>query len=180
MRAFELFETVHEVTLSKFPKIGWWLDNDPVTFYHGSHMRNLQSIIENGLAAPTEGYTAGWVSLALEPNTAHGYASMSGAGGETQFRLKSFRNANAKALNVPHNERITFIIQIPQNDFMHKMAPMRGAMTELANRLIEKSEYEKLVVNGGMSDTEYYARTEIRYPKLIPAHFITGYAFLRK
>jgi hypothetical protein len=180
MRIAELLiETAGELSVPRFPKIGWWLDHDPVTFYHGTHERNLESILKSGIAAPKEGYTAGWVSLALEPNTAHGYASMSGLGGETQFRMKTFRSAGTKAAHVPNEERVTFVIKIPQNDFMKKMAPMRGAMTDIAKRLTDKDEYQKLVVDGGMSDAEYYARTEIRYPDLIPPKFIVGYTYLK-
>ena len=180
MRLYEIFESAAPLQIARFTKIGWWLDSDPVIFYHGTHERNIDSVLKNGLSAPSEGYTAGWVSLALEPNTAHGYASMSGAGGETQFRLKTFRSAGAKVSHVPNHERVTFVIKIPQSDFLHKMAPMRGAMTEIAKRLTDKEEYQRLVIDGGMSDTEYYARTEIRYPKLISPNFIVGYGYTRK
>lgn len=167
-------ESPKRMTISRFPKIGWWLDNDPVTFYHGTHENNLDFILKHGLVAPKEGSTANWVSLALEPNTGHGYAAMSGAGGET-----AFRKAGAKVITVPHNQRITLILEIPQMDFLHKMAPERGAMQSTKNRLKDKAEYEKLVVKGSMSEAEYYATTEIRYPKLVPVKYIKGYSYLR-
>ena len=160
--------------ISKFPKIGWWLDNDPVTFYHGTHERNLEFIMKNGIVAPKEGATANWVSLALEPNTAHGYAAMSGSGGESGFRA-----AGSSVVNVPHNQRITFVIQIPQRDFLNKMAPERGAMQSTKGKLKDKNHYEELAVRGNMSDAEYYATTEIRYPKVVPVKFIVGYGYLR-
>ena len=169
-----LNEAAKKVTMSRFPKIGWWLDHDPVTFYHGTHEKHVKSIIKTGLRAPSEGSTAGWVSLAIEPNTGHGYAAMSGEGGES-----GFRNAGKKAVNVPHSERATLIIQIPQSDFMKKMAAERGAMQSTKNRLKDKEEYDRLVTNGRMSDVEYYALTEIRYPLIVPAKYIKAYAYLR-
>lgn len=162
------------ISISRFPKIGWWLDNDPVTFYHGTHEKNLPFILKHGIVAPTTGATAHWVSLAIEPNTGHGYASMSGAGGES-----SFRSSGANVVSVPHNERITFIIEMKQSDFLKKMAPERGAMQSTKNRLTDKAEYTKLVTNGRMSEAEYYATTEIRYPNSIPVKYIKGYSYLR-
>jgi hypothetical protein len=144
-------------------------------FFHGTHKKNLSFIEKNGILAPKEGATAGWVSLALEPNTAHGYAAMSGAGGET-----SFRAAGAKVTNVPHEDRITFIIKIPKSEVLKKMAPERGAMQSTKNRLKDPAEYERLVLKGRMTDTEYYQLTEIRWPNVVPLKYILGYTYLRK
>lgn len=152
------------------PKIGWWLDNDPVTFYHGTHKKNIPFILENGIIAPKEGPTAGWVSLALEPNTAIGYASMSGIGGETQFRA-----AGKKAVHTPLEDRVVFVLKIPQDYFLPKMAEQRGAMKTERNKLKDKEQYEKW--QG--SDQEYYALTEIRLPELAPVKFIQNYMFKR-
>ena len=147
------------------PKIGWWLDSDPVTFYHGTHIRNIDYISKHGLTAPTEGSTAGWVSLAIEPNTAFGYAAMSGAGGET-----TFRNAGARPVNTPKEERAVFVLRIPQKYFIPLMAQMRGAVTEYKDKLTNKEKYE----NFKGSDAEYYLLTEIRLPHTVPAKFIKG------
>lgn len=149
------------------PKIGWWLDSDPVTFYHGTHIRNIDYITQHGLTAPKEGSTAGWVSLAIEPNTAFGYAAMSGAGGET-----SFRNVGQKAVNTPANERAVFILRIPQSYFIPKMAPMRGAVTDYKEKLINKEAYERYPG----TDAEWYLLTEIRLPHVVPPQFIIGYS----
>lgn len=153
----------------KNPKIGWWLDNDPIRFYHGTHIRNLDYVEENGLLAPTSGDTAGWISLALEPNTAWGYASMSAAGGETEF--KAFRGAGNKAKIASQKERVCFIIELPKKMVLSKMAPERGAMQSTKTKLKNKEEYEAWTGQ----DQQYYALTEIRMPKKIDPKYIKGY-----
>ena len=156
-------------------KKGWWLDKDVITFYHGTHKNNLAFIEKNGIVAPKTGSTAGWVSLALDPYTAHGYASMSGSGGETKFRA-----VNAKPVNVPHSDRITFVVRIPKNEVLAKMAPERGAMQSTLNRLKDENEYNQLVRSGKMNDEEYYRLTEIRWPHVVPVSYIIGYMQVRK
>lgn len=148
------------------PAIGWWLDSKTVTFYHGTHKRNLEFISKNGLIAPTTGSTAGLVSLALDPRTALGYASMSGAGGETLFR-----GTGTKPVHTPVSDRIVFVIKIPQSDFLSKMAPQRGNVKDYTDRLTNRDRYD----NFGGSDNEYYMMTEIRYPNVVPAKYIKGY-----
>ena len=162
-----------EVAINRFPKIGWWLDNNVITFYHGTHEKNIPFIEKNGIVAPTSGPTANWVSLALEPNTGHGYAAMSGAGGESAFRA-----AGSKVISVPHEQRVTFIIKLPKKLVVERMAPERGSMDLTKDRLKKKELYEQLTKKG-MSDSEYYALTEIRMPKVIPARYIAGYTYLR-
>ena len=154
----------------KNPKIGWWLDNDPIRFYHGTHIRNMDFVEQNGLLAPTSGDTAGWISLALEPHTAHGYASMSGAGGETEF--KSFRDVGGqKAKVTDKKERVVFIVELPKKLVLSKMAKERGAMQSTKNRLKDRSEYEAW----DKEDQLYYALTEIRMPNKIDPKYIKGY-----
>ncbi len=151
---------------NKNPNIGWWLDNDPITFYHGTHIRNIDYIEKNGLKSPKEGPTAGWISLALEPNTAYGYASMSGAGGESEFR-----SAGHKAITTKKEERVVFIIKLPKKLVLSKMGKERGAMQSTRTKLINKNEYE----SWNKTDQEYYALTEIRMPNKIDTKFIKGY-----
>lgn len=165
MRYDELTENAKtQISWNGNPQIGWWLDSDPVTFYHGTNIKNLEFISQNGIVAPTEGSTAGWVSLALDPNTAFGYASMSG--GESTFRA-----AGAKAVHVPKEDRIVFVIQLPQSYFLDKMAAARGHMDEQRDKLTNKEKYE----NWNGSDQQYYALTEIRMPNVVPANYIKGY-----
>ncbi len=162
-----LKEYLHEskqILWNNDPNIGWWLDSDPVTFYHGTHKDNLKSILKKGIDAPSSGPTKNWVSLAIEPFTAFGYASMSG--GET-----SFRSAGSKAIHVPSEDRIVIVLKIPQKDFLPKMAEMRGQVKSYKEKLTNKDLY----LNSGLSDSEYYAITEIRLPKHVNKKYIKGW-----
>ncbi len=178
MKTFEKYLSEAKIKKVKFKsanyKKGWWLDKDHIMFFHGTHEKNLEYIEKHGITAPTEGPTANWVSLALEPSTAHGYAAMSGAGGES-----GFRRAGAKVVNVPHKERITFAIRIPKKEILAKMAPERGAMQSTKGRLTDRDAY-LAAKKKGMTDTEWYALTEIRWPKVVPLKYIMGYMYLRK
>lgn len=169
MKIEKLLEQTKQMPWDSRPKIGWWLDNNPVRFYHGTHIRNLEGILENGIYAPKEGYTAGWVSLALEPNTAFGYAAMSGSGGETNFR-----SLGTKATSTPANERVVFVLEIPQSYFQSKMGTQGGNVEEYRDRLTNPELYKKWK-EMGKSDAEYYAITEIRIPKHVPVEFIVGW-----
>lgn len=146
------------------PKIGWWADRNTVIFYHGTHFSRLSDILKNGLSAPTSGPTANWVSLALEPNTAFGYASM---GGES-----SFRAAGSKAKHIPSNERVVLVLKIPMSVIKKNMEKeFRGNVPETRDKLTNKNRYDKFTGQ----DQEYYALTEIRFPKKIDPKWILGY-----
>jgi len=169
MRLLKL-ENKKQMPWVKNPTIGWWLDQAPTTtFYHGTHSRNLEGIMENGIYAPTSDPTANWVSLALELNTAHGYASMSGAGGESEFR-----SAGAKTSTTSHAERTVFVLELPQSYFLTSMAPARGNMDDTRDKLTNRSRYDEWV-KSGKTDQEYYQLTEIRIAKHVPAKYIVGY-----
>lgn len=152
---------------NKNPTIGWWLDQDPITFYHGTHKDRVDDILRSGLRAPVEGPTAGWVSLALEPSTARGYASMHG--GES-----SFRKAGGKAQHIPMQDRRVLVIQIPKEEVLSKMAAARGNMDNERDKLTNEERYRKWVASG-KTDQEYYALTEIRMPKEVPSKYIKGW-----
>ena len=159
------------------PAIGWWLDNEVITFYHGTHINNLQGILKEGIFAPKSGYTAGKISLALEPNTAFGYASMSGAGGETAFRSKG-----TGAAHTPADERVVFIIKIPKQTITENMIAARGNMEDYRRKLIDKELYTNWRLEKGGDnyneekfDQQYYALTEIRLPEHISPNYITDF-----
>lgn len=158
---------IREMPWDPDPVIGWWRDNDEQILYHGTHERNIPHIIENGLTGPETGYTAGLVSLTHDPNTAFGYASMSGSGGE-----RNFRGVNAKPSHTPPIERVVFILVIPTDLVLETMAPMRGAMKKIARRLTTEEEYREW--DG--SDQEYYALTEVRLPSPVAPKWIVGYS----
>lgn len=146
------------------PTIGWWADKKNVIFYHGTHYSNLESMLKSGIRAPSSGPTAGWVSMALEPNTAFGYASMGGESG--------FRAAGAQAKAIPPAERVVLVAKIPMSFIkQHMEKDFRGNIQYTRNRLTDKSEYEAWK----KSDQEYYAMTEIRFPKVLDPKYIIGY-----
>lgn len=146
------------------PKIGWWEDRKEIIFYHGTHKNNLESMLSTGIRAPSSGPTAGWVSLALEPNTAFGYASM---GGESAFRA-----AGAKAIHIPAEDRVVLVLKMPVSYVKsHMEKNFRGNVDRTRNRLTDKTEYD----SWRGSDQEYYALTEIRFPKVVEPKWIIGW-----
>lgn len=160
---FFFLSEVTKIQWQKSPAIGWWMDHDPVRFYHGTNIANLPAVFEHGLKAPTSGPTAGWVSLALEPNTAFGYASM---GGESDFRA-----ANGRPVAVPANKRAVIVIDLPLAWVKSNMNPhLRGNIEWTKAKLTDKNLYDKWT----KSDSEYYMMTEIRVPFVPPQYFV-GY-----
>lgn len=155
---------IREVPWLGSPKVGWWRDRDPVRFYHGTQLKNVDQVLKEGLRAPTEGPTAGWVSLALDPNTAQGYASMGGESG--------FRAAGAKAAHVPQEQRAVLVVDLPRAWMeAHMNREMRGNIDWTRDRLVDRGLYERW----RRSDSEYYQLTEIRVPVIVPPRFLRGY-----
>lgn len=158
---------IKELQWNGNPKIGWWEENSSLILYHGTHWSNIEYISKNGITAPNSGPTANWVSLALEPNTAFGYASMGGESG--------FRAAGAKAKTILPEDRIVLVLKLPMpyvKKFME--TEFRGNVKETKTKLTNKTEYD----SWKRSDQEYYALTELRFPKNVPSKYIVG--FMRK
>jgi hypothetical protein len=149
----------------KNPKIGWWLDGKKITAYHGTHINNIDWVVQNGLKAPTEGYTAGIVSLALEPNTAWGYASMSGAGGE----VESLRNVGADVKSTSHSERVVFILEFPKSYLLKNIMPITYRTSQ--DKLTKKELYDEWT----RTDQEYYMMTELKFKGTVDPKYIKGY-----
>lgn len=171
MRIIEILnEKVNYKPWSGNPNIGWWEDQKPLTLYHGTHQSKIEDILKSKLVAPSEGPTAHWVSLALEPNTAFGYASM--RGGESAFRA-----AGAKAIHVPAEERAVLILSFPggkeQLLQMGMDTRIRGNDPIAKEKLLNRDLYEKWKAQG-KTDQEYYALTELRLPKELDRKFIVG------
>lgn len=147
---------------------GWWEDGDSVTVFHGTHERNIPDILKNGLTRMDP--DTGMISLALEPHTAKGYASMSGTGGEA-----SFRKVGAKIKHTPMNERAVFKIVIPRDWLEANMDKnLSGNIGTAKNRMKSKEEYELFKKFEKKPDTAYYQLAELRVKKPVPAKFIKG------
>ena len=139
------------------PKIGWWLDKDVITLYHGSHIKNIDFIKKNGILPAQEGYTEGRIYLAFEPYTARGYASMAGQGGESKFR-----DAGTKAKTTPMNERVVFIVKLPK-EYILKHGKM--------NRSSTKEEY----IKANKPDYKFYELWEVSLFDKIDPKYIVGW-----
>ena len=147
---------------------GWWEDQDPVILFHGTHERNIETIMKNGLDRKDP--QTGFISLALEPHTAKGYASMSGVGGESDFR-----KAGAKVKSTPMSERAVFVFEIPQKWIQENMDKnLSGNVGDAKKRMQSKEEYELFKQNVGKPDYVYYQLAELRVKKEVPAKFIKG------
>jgi len=151
------------------PTIGFWGDADFVVGYHGTHERNVPAMLEQGINRPDP--KTGMISITLDPNTAHGYAAMSGTGGEARFRA-----ANGRAANTPHEERAIFKLKIPMAWIKQHMDPnLRGNLGIVKDRMANKDLYTQWrKENPTHPDHTYYQLSEIRVDAAIPPQFIVG------
>ena len=168
MKTFKEFimeAKLKKIAWNKNPDIGWWEDQKILTLYHGTHIKNIPFIEKSGIDRPDP--ETGMISMALEPNTAFGYASMSGIGGEAEFR-----KAGKKVVSTPPKERAVFVAEIPI-DWVKKNYDnnLRGNLKKQKLHMQSKDEYEKF---SGL-DVLYYQMTELRFKKPIPSKFIKGY-----
>lgn len=171
-----LAESTKEVPFDKNPHVGWWKDKAEKdgyhTVYHGTHKKNLDSILKHGLNHRDP--RTGMISVTHDPHTAHGYAAMSGSGGE-----RNFRKAGAKAVHTPHEDRVVLKMHIPK-EFVDKHMdhefhgnPKHGNRTKMA----DKSHYDSWKKsNPDKPDHEFYQVSELRLNKEIPHHYIVGYS----
>jgi hypothetical protein len=168
MRLSEFITESSQLAWNGDPVIGWWEDAKVLTMYHGTHLRNLDSILKNGFNKFDP--QTGKISMAFEPNTAFGYASMSGAGGEANFR-----QAGAKVTNTPSDQRVVFVVRLPMQWVLSNMDPnLGGNLGTERKRLTNKAEYVKYMQQGG-DDQSYYQLAELRFAVAIPAKYIIGY-----
>lgn len=151
---------------------GWLWDKDHVTVYHGTHKDNVDSIKQNGLNKPDP--KTGMISVTPDPNTAHGYAAMGGEHG--------FRQAGAKAVTVPHEDRRVVQLKIPKEwARKHMDHNLSGNIGDARKRMASKDEYTKWKTeNPGKKDHEYYQTAELRFKKPIPKAFIEKIGQLKK
>jgi hypothetical protein len=168
MRITELLnENLNLIPFEKNPQIGWWEDQEYVTVYHGTHDRNIPAILQNGLNRPDP--KTGMISVTSDPFTAHGYAAMSGAGGEAKFRA-----AGAKPMHVPDEDRSVIKMQIPIAWLKANMDKNLSGNIGLAkDHLASKDAYVKWKQDN-KPDFQFYQTSEFRLAKPIPVDYITG------
>ena len=148
-------------------KIGWWRDgeNGQLILYHGTHKRNVPEILKNGLNRPDP--KTNMISTTPDPHTGHGYAAMSGSGGEAHFRA-----AGGKAVHTPEQDRAVLRLHIPKEwAEEHMDHNLSGNVGVTRDRMRDRKHYD---AHKG-SDSEYYAASEVRFKKPIPKEFIAGY-----
>ena len=156
-----------KLEFDKHRKIGWWRDgeNDHLVLYHGTHESHTDSVLRNGINRPDP--QTGMISTTPDPHTAHGYASMSGAGGES-----GFRSSVGKAVHTPEHQRVVFRLHIPKKwAEKHMDSNLRGNLGSTRDRMMDRTQYDKFKGH----DSEYYAASEVRFKKPIPSKFIYGY-----
>lgn len=151
----------------KHRKIGWWKDGekDHLVLYHGTHEAHLHSVLKHGIDRKDP--KTGMISTTPDPNTAHGYAAMSGAGGES-----GFRSSVGKAVHTPEHHRMVFRLHIPKKwAEKHMDHDLRGNLGSTRDKMMDRKHYD---AHKG-HDSEYYATSEVRFKKAIPPEFIHGY-----
>lgn len=149
------------------PKIGWWKDQKYLYLFHGTHENNVEPIAQNGLSKMDP--RTGMVSMTLDPNTAHGYAAMSG--GEA-----TFRQAGQKAQSTPHEQRAVLVYKVPRewiDEFHDKKLSgnIDSHIFPTKTHMTDKTKYQDWTG----PDSSYYSGSELRFNKPVPNAFLIGY-----
>lgn len=148
------------------PKLGWWQYNDPLPVYHGTHIEHLNSILQYGLNRADQ--TTGMISLAMDPYTALAYASMSGAGGEWQYK-------NGNKFITPNDNRVVIKFRLPRNFVEANYDPrLTGNKGICRDRMIDKKLYLDWKEEG-KSCCGYYSKCEIRIQGSVPPEYAVGW-----
>ncbi len=168
-----------KIPFEKHANPGWHQDGEYMIVYHGTHERNVGSMMKHGLNRPDP--KTGMISVTHDPFTAHAYASMSGSGGEANFR-----KAGASATTTPHHERAVIKMKIPmkwaKEHMDHNMSGNIGAedkdndLKDARTRMTSKAEHDRWKkANPNKPGRVYYSGTEVRFKKAVPPEFIEGY-----
>lgn len=156
--------------------MGWWREQDPIILYHGTHIRNVNSFLENGILLPKNPplNRKPEISLALDPYTAFGYAAMSGSGGEV-----GFRQAGSKVTSTPIEERAIFKLKIPMSFILDNYDKGLGGNRDSGDvkarsHMLNKELYDKWKKEN-KPDYSYYSHCELRIAAAIPKEYIDGW-----
>lgn len=162
-----LTESIASLPFDTNPKIGYWEDKKYVDVYHGTHDQNVPDILKNGINRFDP--QTGMISVTLDPYTAHGYAAMSGAGGEAKFRA-----AQARPVYVPEKDRSVIKIRLPIEWLKSNMdRNFSGNIGTAFKHITSRDEYEKWKKDN-RPDYQYYQLSEFRLKKPIAPEFILG------
>lgn len=169
-----------EIPFEHHPHVGWWKDKAEKdgyhTVYHGTHKRNLPHILKHGITHKDP--RTGMISVTHDPHTAHGYAAMSGSGGEANFR-----RAGAKAVHTPHEDRVVIKMHLPKHfvDKHHDPHFHGNPNHGNRNKMTDKAHYDNWKKqNPHKPDHEFYQVSELRLKEKISPHHIVGYMHKKK
>lgn len=162
------FAPAKEIPFEASPDIGWWREGDHLNLYHGTHVRNVPSIAEKGITHKDP--TSGMISMTLDPHTAHGYASMSGIGGEHNFR----KTKNVR--HTPHEERAVLKYKVPREWIDENIdSGLHGNLGAMRDKMQDRDLFTRWRRDHGAGyDPAYYATSELRFKKEIPPEFLEG------
>lgn len=164
-----------EISFDRTTNHGWWTDRkDYIDLYHGTHERNVPHIEGSGVSVPDP--KTGMVSMALDPHTAHGYASMSSGPRRGEH---SFRHVKGRPVTTPEENRAVTKFRVPMDWVRANVDPdLRGNIGDAHKRIRDKGEYEKWKkANPDKSDHEYYFGSELRFSKPVPPEFYVGHSY---
>ena len=149
----------------KFPKMreSWWLDDlntkDTVTLYHGTDVKNLKRIKEEGLTPDASNKTF----LSPDPDTGIGYASMTG--GE-----KTFRQVGKKAKHNPMENRVLLEIEVPKDIIFKNINDQKSNYS--ISKLLDPKAKDNFKPYDKKENLPYYAKTEFSIEGGVPPEFI--------
>lgn len=167
MKSFIEFITEREMPWKSHEPhwIGDHEDSDHIYLYHGTHRRNAASVEKHGVVHGDP--STGLVSHALDPHTARGYAAMSGAGGEANFR-----KTTGKAVHVPVEDRAVAVYKVPKEFVRKHMQGMRGNLEAERDKLTNKERFLKTKEEG---KEHPYAKAEVRFKPEVSAEMHKKY-----
>ena len=181
-------EEISEKTLDSFEQISfpskktnWWLDEledkGTVTLYHGTNIKNLDKIKEEGLKVDKQGFTY----ASPDPDTAGGYSVM--ARGE-----KASKGKKGKAYEqAPREERALLEIEVPKEMLERNIPLQRSPASKeklFSDKGLEKfNKADRMKVFGQENvpmdkgyNTPFYELTEVRFKEPISPEMIKGYS----
>ena len=158
-------------------KMGWqkgdddnrhWTDKDTHVVYHGTHANNVPKIMSDGIN--NKDPKTGMISVAVGnhgPDVAHGYAAMSGE--------HAFRQAGAKAVQVPPEHRAVVVAHLPKEWVDKHIDKSFGGNSETVKRRLSTRNIHTMTVVRTGSAFGPRETPEMRFTHPIPAKYIKGW-----